>query len=96
MTQMPRHYHLTVGGGEVEAIELTPEKLDKALLWTGGVQVVEIDPFDNVLRFVAINFPTAGEIRRASQGDFIIKDGLGNLSVMGPNEFHSKYVLNDE
>lgn len=93
---MPRRYHLVVGDGEIEALELTPEKLDVAVSWTRGVEVVEIDPLDNRLRFVAINIPTSSGHKRASEGDFIIKDALGNLTVMGPNEFRSKYIQNEK
>ena len=97
MTDLPRRYHLIVGGGEVEAIELTPGNLDKAISWVGGagVGVVEIDPFDDTLRYVAINLMTIDGIVRVSQGHFVIKDALGNVTAMGPNEFNEKYVLND-
>lgn len=93
---MPRHYHLVVGDGEIEAIEITPDKVQKAALWTGGVEVVEIHPLDKTIKFVALNFMTPDGIKRASEGHYVVKDALGNFSSMGPNEFHSKYKLINE
>lgn len=92
---MPRKYHLIVGGGEVEALELTSEKLEKAVTWTGGVEVVSRHPMNGALRFAALNFPTSTGIGRAEEGDYIIKDALGNFSVMKPGRFNLTYELEE-
>jgi hypothetical protein len=58
---MPRRFKMIIPPGEVEAMQLTPENIQKAETWSGGIQVVQGDPFDGTLKFTAINIPTERE-----------------------------------
>lgn len=91
---MPRRFKLIVAPDEIEAMQLTPETIARAILWTNGIEVVEKDPFDNKLTFVALNIPTEREgAIRATENWWIIKHPDGHFSTMGPNEFAETYVL---
>ncbi len=91
---MPRKFRLIIPPGEVEAIQLTPEKVRRAEIWTGGVQVVQTDPVDQNLKFIALNIPTEkdGAIR-AEPYWWIVKYDDGHFETMGPEEFEAKYEL---
>lgn len=86
---MPKQYRLVQVS--VTAIQLTPESFERAQIFCGGVPVTEIDPFDSKKQFVALNIPTISGTIRAGQGDYIIKDAFGLVSVMSPDEFERKY-----
>ncbi len=86
---MPKIYRLIVSN--VEAIEVTPDSVQRAAVWCGGRIASEIHPFDNTVRYVAINIPTLEGVKRASEGDFIIKSDDGSFDVMGGNAFRRKY-----
>ncbi len=91
---MPRKFRLIIPPGEVEALQLTPEKVQRAEAWTGGVQVVQGDPLDSNLKFVALNIPTEKEgAVRAEPNWWILKHPDGHFSTMGPEEFEAKYEL---
>jgi hypothetical protein len=89
---MPRKFRLIIHPGEVQAIQLTPESVKRAATWCGGVEVVETDPHDSKLKFVALNIPTARGVLRAEEGWWIIKDADGTMHVMGPEEFAHTYM----
>jgi hypothetical protein len=87
---MPQEYRLIPVS--VTAIQLTPEKFQRAQLWTGGVPVTEIDALDSKKRFVALNIPTILGTIRAGEGDYIFKDpGTGIFKVMSAKEFERQY-----
>lgn len=86
---MPREYQLIPVN--VTAIKLTPESVERAAQFSGGIQVEEIDPFDRSRRFVALNIPTLYGMKRASEGEYIVKDQKGIITIMSPSEFESKY-----
>lgn len=90
---MPRQYRLIPVS--VEAIQLTPESVQRAAQWCGGVEVEEIHPTDSSKRFVALNIPTLEGVQRASEGDYIVKElslvAKGRIRVMRAREFESKY-----
>ncbi len=88
---MPKRYKLIMS--DVEAMQLTPERIKDAALWSGGKEAEEIDPFDASRRFVALNLPTLAGVQRASQGDYIVRDAKGFWSVIPCHEFESKYRL---
>lgn len=91
---MPRRFHLIVSPpGDVEAIQVTPEKVDRAALWVGGVKVIETDPFDSSLKFVALNVPTENGVIRVPEDWWIIKRADGALEKMGPEEFAATYEM---
>lgn len=89
-TNMPHEYQLIPV--HVTAIKLTPESAERAAAFCGGVLIEEIDPQDSKKRFVGINFPTLSGVKRATQGDYIVKDHTtGEISVMVAYEFERKY-----
>jgi hypothetical protein len=91
--QMPRKYRLIPVS--VEAIQITPESAQRAAVWAGGVIREEIDPNDSTKKFAAVNIPTLNGILRAGEGDYIVRDLQGQLSIMGKREFEAKYELID-
>jgi hypothetical protein len=88
---MPRKYRLIPVS--VEAIQLTPESVKRAALWCGGVEVEEIDPHDSTKKFVALNIPTLSGVKRAGEGDYVIKGLQGEFSVMNSTDFETRYEL---
>ena len=91
---MPRRFRHIGPPGEVEALQLTPEKITRAETWTGGIQVVQSDAIDTSLKFVAMNIPTAKEgAIRAEPYWWIIKHPDGHFETMGPEEFEATYEL---
>lgn len=91
---MPRRFHLIVSEpDEVEAIQVTPDKVDRAAAWCGGVKITETDPLDSKIKFVGLNIPTTQGVVRASEDSWVIKRADGSFTVMGPHEFAAKYEL---
>jgi hypothetical protein len=88
-TGMPSQYRLIQVS--VTAIQLTPDSFDRARIFCGGVPVTEMDPFDSKKQFVAPNIPTIAGTVRAGQGDYIIKDAFGVISVLSAKEFERRY-----
>jgi hypothetical protein len=89
---MPRRFKMIIPPGEVEAMQLTPENIQKAETWSGGIQVVQGDPFDGTLKFTAINIPTEREgAVRAEPYWWVIKHNDGHFETMGPEEFAATY-----
>jgi hypothetical protein len=86
---MPREYELIPV--HVWAIELTPDSIERAKIWCGGMEVVETDALDNTKKFVALNIPTLQGVKRASQGDFIVRDVDGVIDVVSPEKFKREY-----
>ena len=77
----------------VEAVKLTADNVAVVAGWCGGRQVSEIDMFDKNTVFVAINIPTLNGVERASEGQYVLKDSDGVVSVMCSEEFEHKYAL---
>lgn len=88
---MPKQYRLIPFA--VEAIQLRPDTVKKAAVWCGGIEVEEIDAHDSTKKFVALNIPTINGVVRASEGDYIIKELAGTVSVMKARDFESRYEL---
>lgn len=76
---------------EVEAVRLTKENVKQVAEWCTGQEVEEIDSLDPDLRFVGLNLITQIGMRRASEGDYIIKDNLGTFHVRWPVEFEAMF-----
>lgn len=77
---------------DVEAIRLTPETLQDVLEWTGGVAVTEIDALDPSHTYVGVNLENGnGEMLRASEGDYVIKNGGGIFHSRWPEAFLAMY-----
>ncbi len=91
---MPKRFQLQVV--DVEAIQVTPERVDDAVLWCGGVKVIEKDAINPESTFVAINVPTENDIQRAQEGDYVVKDNYGNFHVVKKDKFETHFKRVDE
>lgn len=92
---MPRKFELKAPIS-VEAMELSPITVHKAAIWTGGVEIEEIDPEDNTKRFVALNIPTnrpENPVVRVQEGDYIVKDPQGRFSRVSGEDFDKYFTL---
>lgn len=88
---MPKKYRLIPVS--VEAIQLTPETVKRAALWSGGVEIEEIDPEDSTKKFCGLNIPTLTGVQRAQEGDYILKNLQGHVTVMPKREFEARYEI---
>lgn len=82
--------HKTVGV-EVQAIQLTHENVQDVADWCNGLEVRELDALDPTKEFVGINVPTFEGRVRASEGDYIVKDSKGGITVRKPRGFTSLF-----
>lgn len=78
-------------GQVVEAVQLTKENVDQVIEWCDGTGVEEIDALDSEKRYVGINIPSWGGVVRASEGDFVIKDHLGEFHTRWPDHFNNMF-----
>lgn len=76
--------------GLIEVNRLTKENVTAVALWCGAQQVEERDPMTE-RTFVALNIPTLGGVRRASEGDYIVKTETGGFTTFQPREFEALY-----
>lgn len=88
---MPKRYLRHRREQVVEALQVTSETVKEAAKWSGGVEVVTIDPFDSNMKFVALNVPTRDGVSRARQDDYVILDSEGQFSVMGRRAFELEH-----
>lgn len=91
-----RKYQAVLVGAPVEALQVTPETVARAVLWCGGVEVEEIDPLDNKKKYVGINVPSEHGYSRAGENYWIIKHSDGSFGTMGPEEFSHTFRLLEE
>ena len=93
---MPRPYEsIELIPVAVTAIQVTPESVHRAAVWSGSVEVEEIDPFDKSIKFCALNVPTLDGVKRAQEGDYVVQDNEGRFDVIKKAEFEAKYHLVD-
>ena len=76
----------------IEAIQLTKENVDQVVAWCDGTPIEETDALDSEKRYVGINIPSWGGVVRASEGDFVIKDHLGEFHTRWPQHFNNMFV----
>lgn len=77
--------------GVVEAVQLTHENVHEVVEWTGGQEVTEIDALDSSRTYVGVNFKSWDGMCRASEGDYIIKDGTGTFHNRWPIPFEENF-----
>lgn len=75
----------------VEANQLTHDNVEAVALWCGGVSVVEHDAIDNNVTFAGINVPTPHGMQRAQEGDYIVRQLIGDFIVVKAYDFAKKY-----
>ena len=76
---------------EVEAVQLDKENSTAISDWCKGLEVIEHDAVDLSLDYVGVNVPTRMGMRRASQGDFVVKSWTG-FEVYKPIRFKMNHV----
>jgi len=77
---------------EVEAVQLTKDNAHEVAAWcNAGAQVEEIDALEPDKKYVGLNLTSWNGLTRASEGDYIIKDGLGTFHVRWPQNFEADF-----
>lgn len=80
-------FYLSNDGEQVQAMHMSPEMVQVISAWSGAVIVEEIDPLDTDQRYSALNVQTADGVKRASQGDYVVRHADGSFDVKKPTEF---------
>jgi hypothetical protein len=77
---------------EVEAVQLTSENANEVSDWCKGFAVVEHDALDHDKTYSGVNVPVSFGKRRASEGDYIIRNTKTNeFWVHSQGSFESMY-----
>lgn len=72
---------------ENEARIVGPKTAENIAVWAGGRALVEHDAVDYSKTYSAVNVPTNRGVRRAAEGDYVIKQEDGSFEVMGPTDY---------
>lgn len=80
-------YRNAITNEEVEAVQLTAENVKHVATWCKGQDVIEHDAFDSAKTYAGINVPSFMGKVRASEGDYIILNALGDFKVKKPGSF---------
>lgn len=75
----------------VEAVELTQANVKEVAALVSGHEVTEIDALDSSKKYVGLNFEGFDGMTRASEGDYIIRDAVGDFHVRWATVFHNKF-----
>lgn len=86
---MPKLYQQRVRE-RVEAMEITPESIGRAVIWAKGHEVEETA--HDGRKMVGINVPTMSRIVRVSEGDYLVLL-RGTFVQMTAYEFEQEYEL---
>lgn len=87
---MTAEEYVSHDGEIVTAMRLDPELVTVVSVWCHGIIVEEIDPEINE-RYPALNLQCGDEVKRASLGDWIVKNSDGVFDVKGPNQFSRNF-----
>lgn len=82
-------------GGTItfEANCLRADNAEPVTVWCGGVLVTEHDALNHDLTYPGINVPTKWGMRRAQEGDWIIKLQEDSFIVVKPEQFWALYEM---
>lgn len=83
-------------GEIIEAAQLTKENVVEITAWCRGVEVVEYDAVNKENAYVGINLMTLAGPTRASEGDYVVKDSVGNFHVLMNHIFEATIEPVDE
>lgn len=64
-----------------QARMLTAANVEELAEWCGGVSVVEHDALDHGVTYAALNVPTSQGVRRAREGNLVIRLHDGTFDV---------------
>jgi hypothetical protein len=81
----------TKGDILVMAMQVTAENLEQAVSFCNGQPVVEYDALDTSKSYAAVNVPTSDGVKRASEGDYLVKELGGQVTVVRKNTFERYY-----
>ncbi len=88
---MAELYRTKDGHHPIEVNRLTPENALAVSVWCGGVLVREHDALKHEITFAAINVPTAYGMRRAQEGDWIIRRLTGDFLPIKSDKFEQLF-----
>lgn len=80
----------------VEAVKLTNENVQEVADWCTGQEVVETDAFDPHKHYVGLNVVLWDGVGRLSEGDYLVKDGLGSFHVRWASNFERDFEEVDD
>ncbi len=83
----PRKYRMKE---VVEAMQILPETLERAVAWSNGREAEEICPEDANKKYVAVNVPTMRGVIRISEGDYLVKQA-GQFRKEYRRDFEDQY-----
>lgn len=75
----------------IMAVQINQESITEATMLTHGHVAVEVDPETNE-RSVGLNVAAIDGVKRASTGDYVIRDAAGALHVRKAEAFEEKYA----
>jgi len=84
---MAELYRSKAGHHPIEANQLTADNAVAVSVWCGGVLVKEHDALQHDITFAAINVPTVNGMKRAQEGDWIIRRTTGDFYPVDPGKF---------
>lgn len=91
-TRHARKYHKKLTPAfEVEAALLTDDNASEISNWAGGAQIVEEEHAHHGWT-EGLNVVTADGKKRASVGQYVVKDSAGNFYVVNPGVFEAQYT----
>jgi len=75
----------------IEAVQLTKGNVHEVAEWCTGKEVTEIDALDPTKTYVGINVILWDGLGRVSEGDYLIKDALGEFHVRWADNFERDF-----
>lgn len=88
---MAELFRSKVGQHPIEANRVTPETVEAVAIWCGGVHIVEHDALKHEITFAAINVPTSLGMKRAQEGDWIVRRPTGDFVPCSNERFHELF-----
>lgn len=86
---MAELYRTKMDWHPVEVNRLTPDNAVAVAAWCGGVPVTEHDALQHDITFAAVNVPTNKGMKRAQEGDWVIRYQYGNFDTFTSIEFET-------
>lgn len=84
---MAELYRTKDGHTPIEVNQLLSTNGEAISLWCGGVLITEHDALRHDITFVGINVPTSLGMKRAQEGDWIVRRPTGDFVVVDPGRF---------
>lgn len=88
---MAELYRMKGSTEPLEVNQVLPATVSAIAVWCGGVEVVEHDALVHEKTFAAINVPTKMGMKRAQEGDWIIRRSDGTFWPVPSDKFHDAF-----